>query len=56
MNQLKKKYLEVTSPALKEKFGLKNVMQVPRLEKIVLNMGVGEATQNPKLIEEATKT
>lgn len=56
MNQLKKKYVEVTSPALKEKFGLKNIMQVPHLEKIVLNMGVGEATQNPKLIEEATKT
>lgn len=56
MNQLKKKYQEETSPALQEKFGLKNVMQVPRLEKIVLNMGVGEATQNPKLIEEATKT
>lgn len=56
MNQLKKKYQEETSPALQEKFALKNVMQVPRLEKIVLNMGVGEATQNPKLIEEATKT
>jgi large subunit ribosomal protein L5 len=56
MNQLKKKYQEETSPALREKFNLKNIMQVPRLEKIVLNMGVGEATQNPKLIEEATKT
>jgi large subunit ribosomal protein L5 len=56
MNQLKKKYSEVTAPALKEKFGLKNVMQVPKLEKIVLNMGVGEATQNPKLIDEAVKT
>ena len=56
MNQLKKKYLETTAPVLKEKFGLKNVMQVPKLQKIVLNMGVGEATQNPKLIEEATKT
>lgn len=56
MNQLKQKYVETTAPALKEKFGLKNVMQVPKLEKIVLNMGVGEATQNPKLIDEAVKT
>ncbi len=56
MNQLKKKYIETTAPALREKFGLKNVMQIPKLEKIVLNMGVGEATQNPKLIDEAVKT
>lgn len=56
MSQLKKKYTEETAPALKERFGLKNVMQVPKLQKIVLNMGVGEATQNPKLIDEATKT
>jgi large subunit ribosomal protein L5 len=56
MNLLKKQYQEVTAPALKEKFGLKNVMQIPKLEKIVLNMGVGDATQNPKLIEEAVKT
>lgn len=56
MNQLKQKYVETTAPALKEKFGLKNVMQVPKLQKIVLNMGVGEATQNPKLIDEAVKT
>ena len=56
MNQLKQKCVETTAPALKEKFGLKNVMQVPKLQKIVLNMGVGEATQNPKLIDEAVKT
>jgi len=56
MNQLKQKYVESTAPALKEQFGLKNVMQIPKLQKIVLNMGVGEATQNPKLIDEATKT
>jgi len=40
-------------PALKTKFGLKNVMQVPRLDKIVLNMGVGKAIQDSKLIDEA---
>lgn len=56
MSLLKKKYFEESAPALKEKFALQNVMQVPRLQKIVLNMGVGEATQNPKLIEEAAKT
>ncbi|MBK8800796.1 MAG: 50S ribosomal protein L5 [Fibrobacteres bacterium] len=56
MSLLKQKYFEVSAPALKEQFGLKNVMQVPRLQKIVLNMGVGEATQNPKLVEEAAKT
>ncbi|MCB9495588.1 MAG: 50S ribosomal protein L5 [Fibrobacteria bacterium] len=55
MNQLKKKYVEETAPAIREKFGLKNVMQTPKLEKIVLNMGVGDATQNPKLIDEAVK-
>lgn len=56
MSLLKQKYFEVSAPALKEQFALKNVMQVPRLQKIVLNMGVGEATQNPKLVEEAAKT
>ncbi len=40
-------------PALMERFGYKSVMQVPRLEKIVLNMGVGEAVQNPKALESA---
>jgi ribosomal protein L5 len=56
MNQLKKKYIETTAPLCAEKFALKNVMQVPKLQKIVVNMGVGEATQNPKLIDEASKT
>ncbi len=56
MNLLKDKYNKQVVPELREKFGLKNVMQVPKLEKIVLNMGVGKATQNPKLIEEAVKT
>ena len=56
MNLLKDKYVSTVLPALREKFELKNIMQVPKLEKIVLNMGVGKATQNPKLIEEAVKT
>jgi len=56
MNLLKDKYTKQVAPELREKFALKNIMQVPKLEKIVLNMGVGKATQNPKLIEEAVKT
>lgn len=46
-------YEKEISPALKEKYGYKNVHQIPRLEKIVLNMGVGEATQDRKVIENA---
>jgi large subunit ribosomal protein L5 len=38
-------------PVLQQRFGYRNVMQVPRLEKIVLNMGLGEAIQNPKLLD-----
>ena len=56
MQRLKEKYLKEMVPALMEELGLKNVMQVPRLEKIVLNMGVGEATGNQRLIEEAIGT
>jgi large subunit ribosomal protein L5 len=46
-------YQNKVIPALKEKLGLKNLMQVPRLDKIVLNMGVGKAVQDSKLIDEA---
>jgi large subunit ribosomal protein L5 len=48
--RLQKHYDEVVRPAMIEKFGYKNVMQVPKLTKIVLNMGVGEATQDSKLV------
>lgn len=51
--RLKKEYSEKIVPALKEKLGIQNIMAVPKLEKIVLNIGVGEATQNSKLIESA---
>jgi len=51
--RLKKKYDEQIAPALIKEFGLKNKMQVPRLEKIVVNMGMGEAVQNVKLIDSA---
>ena len=48
---LKAKYQEEVVPALKEKYGYKNVNQIPKLHKIVLNMGVGEASHNSKIAE-----
>ena len=54
--KLKEKYRKELAPALMKELGLKNVMEVPRLEKIVINMGVGKATGNQRLIEEAVGT
>jgi large subunit ribosomal protein L5 len=51
--RLKKKYHEEVAPALMEQFQYKTVMQVPRLVKICINQGVGEATQDKKLVENA---
>ena len=48
---LRAKYAEDVKPALKEKFGYKNDMMIPRLNKIVLNMGVGEASHNSKIAD-----
>ena len=48
--RLRTHYEDVVKPALIEQFGYTNVMQVPRITKIVLNMGVGEATQDSKLV------
>lgn len=53
--ELQKKYKEDVVPALKEKFGYKNIHQVPKLCKVVINMGVGEGSKNSKLIEAAVK-
>ncbi len=53
MNRLKEKYLKEIVPELEKKHGYKSVMEVPKLEKIVVNMGVGDATSNSKLIEAA---
>ena len=50
---LLKKYNEEIAPALQAKFNYKSSMQIPHLDKIVINMGVGDATQNSKLIEAA---
>src|SRR5260370_27158501 len=53
--RLKERYLSEIAPALREEFGLANVMQVPTLTKIVVNMGVGEAARDAKLIEGAVR-
>ena len=49
--RLKDKYLQEVVPALKQKFGYTNVMQIPRLEKIVINMGLGDCKDNAKSLE-----
>jgi large subunit ribosomal protein L5 len=51
MTRLKERYLKDVVPVLAKEFGYKNVMAIPKLEKIVVNMGLGEATQNVKLID-----
>ena len=51
MTRLKERYLKEVAPALAKEFGYKNVMAIPKLEKLVVNMGLGEATQNVKLID-----
>lgn len=53
MARLLEHYKKEVVPALTKEFGFKNVMQTPKFEKIVINCGVGEATQNPKLLEAA---
>jgi large subunit ribosomal protein L5 len=51
MTRLKEKYQKEVVPALQKEFGYKNVMAVPKVEKVVVNMGLGEATANAKLID-----
>ncbi len=51
--RLREHYQKNVAPALRKEFGYKNVMAVPKLEKIALNIGLGEATQNPKLMDGA---
>ncbi|MCI5702347.1 MAG: 50S ribosomal protein L5 [Erysipelotrichaceae bacterium] len=53
MNRLKEKYLNEVIPSLKEKYDYKTIMEVPKLDKIVINMGVGDATTNSKLLDAA---
>ena len=53
--RLRNKYKDEIVPQLMKDFGFKNVMQVPKLERIVINMGLGEAVQNAKLVESAAE-
>ena len=53
--RIKEKYLNEAVPALQQKFGYKNVMQIPKLSKIVINMGLGDCKDNPKGLEVAVK-
>src|SRR5688500_2656514 len=53
MARMRDRYKEEVSPSLKERFGIENPMRVPRLEKIVVNMGVGEAVQNSRALDGA---
>ena len=55
MTRLQEKYEKEIIPAMIEKFGYKNIMQVPKLNKIVINMGVGEAKDNSKVLDSAVK-
>ncbi len=55
MGTLKDLYKDECVPSLIKEFGYKNAMQIPKLEKVVINMGLGEAVQNPKIIEGAVE-
>ncbi len=55
MNRLEQKYKETVISAMMEKFGYKNVMEVPREENVVINIGVGDAIQNAKALEDSVK-
>jgi large subunit ribosomal protein L5 len=55
MARLKQAYQQEQVPALMKEFQYRNVMEVPKIEKVVLNMGLGEAIQNPKLLESAVE-
>ena len=52
---MKEKYRQEVVPAMMDKFGYKNVMQVPKLEKVTVNVGLGEAVQNPKALDAAVE-
>jgi len=53
VDRLQEKYLKEVVPAMTEKFGYKNVMELPKVDKIIINMGVGEAVGNPKALDAA---
>jgi large subunit ribosomal protein L5 len=51
MNRLKERYQKEVMPALRKEFGYRNVMAIPRVDKVVVNMGLGEATSNAKIVD-----
>jgi large subunit ribosomal protein L5 len=51
MSRLRERYQKEVAPALKKEFGYKNVMAIPKIEKVVVNMGLGEATGNAKIVD-----
>ncbi|MBI1855483.1 MAG: 50S ribosomal protein L5, partial [Chloroflexi bacterium] len=53
MNNIQERYQKEIAPALFKTFGFKNVMQIPHIEKVVVNIGLGEALDNPKVLESA---
>ena len=55
MTRLKEQYLNEIKDAMQKKFGYKNVMEIPKIDKIVINMGVGEAKDNAKALDSAVK-
>jgi large subunit ribosomal protein L5 len=54
MNRVRERYLKDVVPALKKEFGYANVMAIPRISKVVINMGLGEATSNAKIVDVAS--
>ncbi|MBR3357788.1 MAG: 50S ribosomal protein L5 [Solobacterium sp.] len=55
MNRLEQKYRETVAPALMKEFSYTSTMQIPKVDKVVINMGVGDAIQNSKVLEEAVE-
>lgn len=55
MNRLKEKYIKEVTPSMVEKFGYKSIMQTPKVDKIVINMGVGDAVSNAKNLDKAVE-
>jgi large subunit ribosomal protein L5 len=53
MSRLKEKYAKEVAPALKKEFGYANVMAIPKVSKVIINMGLGEATSNAKIVDTA---
>ena len=54
MNRVRERYLKDVVPALKKEFGYANVMAIPKISKVVINMGLGEATSNAKIVDVAS--